>query len=129
MEFPDHIIVGLDAKNGKLATNGWAKLSNYGAADLAKRFEDAGVAAIIYTDISRDGMLNHVNIEATAALCAQVSIPVIASGGLSNLEDVKALCKLTQAGLHGAITGRAIYEGTLDLSEAQKLADRSCLME
>lgn len=126
LEFPGHIIVGLDAKNGKLATEGWSKLSNHDAIDMAQRFEEDGVAAIIFTDIGRDGMLNNVNVEKTVELCEQITIPVIASGGLHNLDDVKALCKVAEEGIYGAITGRAIYEGTLDLSEAQKLADELC---
>ncbi len=129
VKFPGRIIVGLDAKKGKLATDGWSKVSDYSAADRAKRLEEAGAAAIIFTDIDRDGMLNRVNIDATVALCAQVTIPVIASGGLRDLEDVRALCKVAQTGLDGMITGRAIYEGTLDLSEAQKLADELCLIK
>ena len=126
LEFPGHIIVGLDAKNGKLATNGWSKLSHHGVIDMARRFEEDGVAAIIFTDISRDGMLNSVNIRATVELCREVTVPVIASGGISNLEDVRALCKAAEEGISGAITGRAIYEGTLDFAEAQKLADEIC---
>ena len=126
LEFPGHIIVGLDAKNGKLATNGWSKLSHHGVVDMAKRFEEDGVAAIIFTDIGRDGMMNSVNIEATVELCREVTVPVIASGGISNIDDVRALCKAAEEGITGAITGRAIYEGTLDFAEAQKLADELC---
>ncbi len=126
LEFPGHIIVGLDARNGKLATNGWSKLSHHDANDMAVRFEHDGVAAIIFTDISRDGMLNNVNIEATVDLCKNISIPVIASGGLSNLDDIHALCAVSEEGIFGVITGRAIYEGTLDLAEAQQLADTIC---
>lgn len=126
LEFPGHIIVGLDAKDGKLATNGWSKLSHHDANDMAQRFEDEGVAAIIFTDIGRDGMLNSVNIEATVNLCREITIPVIASGGISNLDDIRALCDAGEEGIFGAITGRAIYEGTLDLAQAQKLADESC---
>ncbi len=126
LEFPGHIIVGLDAKNGKLATEGWSKLSHHDAADMAHRFEDDGVAAIIFTDIGRDGMLNSVNVEATVALCQNITIPVIASGGISNMDDIRALCEAGEEGIFGAITGRAIYEGTLDLAEAQKLADDIC---
>ena len=123
LEFPGHIIVGLDAKNGKLATEGWSKLSRHDAADMAHRFEEDGVSSIIFTDISRDGMMNSVNIESTRALCQHITIPVIASGGITNLEDIRALCAVADVGIAGAITGRAIYEGTLDLHEAQKLAD------
>lgn len=126
LEFPGHIIVGLDAKNGKLATNGWSKLSHHGVTDMAKRFEDDGVAAIIFTDIGRDGMMNSVNIDATLELCRDVTIPVIASGGITNMDDIRALCKVSDEGIAGAITGRAIYEGTLDFAAAQKLADELC---
>ncbi len=124
LEFPGHIIVGLDAKNGKLATDGWSKLSNHDANDMAQRFEKDGVAAIIFTDINRDGMLNSLNIEATVNLCSKISIPVIASGGVANLEDIRSLCEITEEGIFGVITGRAIYEGTLDFTEAQKLAKK-----
>ena len=124
LEFPGHIIVGLDAKNGKLATDGWSKLSNHDANDMAQRFEKDGVAAIIFTDINRDGMLNSLNIEATVNLCSKISIPVIASGGVTNLKDIRSLCEITEEGIFGVITGRAIYEGTLDFAEAQKLAKK-----
>ena len=126
LEFPGHIIVGLDAKDGKLATNGWSKLSHHDAVDMAKRFEDDGVAAIIFTDIGRDGMLNSVNVQATVDVSKNITIPVIASGGITNLDDIRELCKVAEEGIEGAITGRAIYEGTLDFSEAQKLADEIC---
>jgi len=126
LEFPGHIIVGLDAKDGKLATNGWSKLSHHDANDMAQRFEEDGVAAIIFTDIGRDGMLTSVNIEATVNLCREITIPVIASGGISNLDDIRTLCKAGEEGIFGAITGRAIYEGTLDFAEAQKIADETC---
>jgi len=126
LEFPGHIIIGLDARDGKLATNGWSKLSHHDAVDMARRFEDEGVAAIIFTDIGRDGMLTSVNIKATVSLSSQVSIPVIASGGITNLDDIRNLCKVAEEGITGAITGRAIYEGTLDFAEAQKLADEIC---
>ncbi|MCG8378398.1 MAG: HisA/HisF-related TIM barrel protein, partial [Proteobacteria bacterium] len=126
LEFPGHIIVGLDAKDGKLATNGWSKLSHHDATDMAQRFEEDGVAAIIFTDIGRDGMLNNVNVDATVNLCREITIPVIASGGISNLDDIKALCEAGEEGIFGAITGRAIYEGTLDFAQAQKLADETC---
>lgn len=126
LEFPGHIIVGLDAKNGKLATNGWSKLSHHGVIDMAKRFEEEGVAAIIFTDIGRDGMMNSVNIDATVELCREVTVPIIASGGISNLDDIRSLCKVAEEGIVGAITGRAIYEGTLDFAAAQKLADEIC---
>ena len=129
LEFPGHIIVGLDAKNGKLATNGWSKLSHHDVADMAKRFEDEGVTAIIFTDIGRDGMMNSVNIESTLSICREVAIPIIASGGISNLDDIKMLCESAKEGIMGAITGRAIYEGTLDFKEAQKLADETSTYE
>ncbi len=129
LEFPGHIIVGLDAKDGKLATNGWSKLSHHDAVDMAKRFEDEGVAAIIFTDISRDGMLTSVNIKATVELSSQISIPVIASGGITNLDDIRALCEVAEEGVQGAITGRAIYEETLDFAAAQKLADEICPLQ
>ena len=125
LEFPSHIIVGLDAKNGKLATNGWSKLSHHGVVDMARRFEEDGVTAIIFTDIGRDGMMNSVNIEATVELCREVTVPVIASGGISNMDDIRGLCT-AEEGIAGAITGRAIYEGTLDFAAAQKLADEIC---
>jgi phosphoribosylformimino-5-aminoimidazole carboxamide ribotide isomerase len=123
MEFPRHIIVGLDAKDGKVAVDGWSKLSRHDVIDLAQHFEADGVEAIIYTDISRDGMMSGVNVEATAKLARAIRIPVIASGGITNIEDIKALGAVTGDGIMGAITGRAIYEGTLDFEEAQKLAE------
>ncbi|OGI51040.1 MAG: 1-(5-phosphoribosyl)-5-[(5-phosphoribosylamino)methylideneamino]imidazole-4-carboxamide isomerase [Candidatus Muproteobacteria bacterium RIFCSPLOWO2_01_FULL_60_18] len=122
-EFPGHIIVGLDAKDGKVAIDGWSKLSGHDVVDLAKKFQDDGVEAIIYTDIGRDGMMSGVNIEATVKLAEAISIPVIASGGITNLEDIRQLCEVGESGIVGAITGRAIYEGTLDFAVAQKLAD------
>lgn len=122
-EFPGHIIVGLDAKDGKVAIDGWSKLSGHDVVDLAKKFQDEGVEAIIYTDIGRDGMLTGVNVEATVRLANSISIPVIASGGITNLDDIRKLCEVADHGIVGAITGRAIYEGTLDFAEAQKLAD------
>lgn len=120
-EIPGHVIVGIDAKDGMVAVEGWAEVSSIGAVELAKRFESDGVSAIVYTDISRDGMLSGVNVDATVELARSVSIPVIASGGLHNEEDIRALC--TRGGILGAITGKAIYEGTLDLDAAQRLAD------
>jgi phosphoribosylformimino-5-aminoimidazole carboxamide ribotide isomerase len=121
--FPGHIMVGLDAKGGKVAVDGWSKLTGHDVADLALRFEGYGVEAIIYTDIGRDGMLSGVNIPATVELAAPLHVPVIASGGITNLEDVRALCAVQAEGISGAITGRAIYEGTLDFKAAQTLAD------
>ncbi len=122
-EFPGHIIVGLDARDGKVATDGWAKISKYNAIDMAQRFAKDGVEAIIYTDISRDGMMQGLNVAATVELAKTISIPVIAAGGVTTIEDIIALCKVEDQGINGAITGRAIYEGTLDFAEAQKLAD------
>ena len=121
--FPDQIMVGLDAKDGKVAIDGWSKLTGHDVIDLAQKFEDYGVNAIVYTDIGRDGMLTGVNIEATVALAQALTIPVIASGGLTNLDDVKKLCAVAHEGIIGAITGRAIYEGTIDFAAAQKLAN------
>lgn len=122
--FQGHIIVALDAKDGKVAVDGWSKMTRHDVADLAKKFEDYGVEAIIYTDIGRDGMLTGVNIEATVALARQLNVPVIASGGITDLEDVKKLCAVENEGIMGAITGRAVYQGTLNFGEAQKLADK-----
>jgi phosphoribosylformimino-5-aminoimidazole carboxamide ribotide isomerase len=121
--FPGHIMVGLDAKDGKVATDGWSKLTGHDVIDLAKRFQDYGVEAVIYTDIGRDGMLTGVNVEATVKLAQSLSVPVIASGGLASLDDVKKLCAVEAEGIVGAIAGRAIYQGTLDFAAAQKLAD------
>jgi phosphoribosylformimino-5-aminoimidazole carboxamide ribotide isomerase len=123
MEFPGHVIVGLDAKDGRAAVDGWSKLSRHDALELAQQFEHDGVEAIIYTDIGRDGMMSGVNVEATRRLAEAIHIPVIASGGITSLDDIRALCEVADAGISGAITGRAIYEGTLDLAEGQKLAD------
>ena len=123
LNFPGHIIVGLDAKDGKVAIDGWSKLSRHDVIDIANRFEQDGVEAIVYTDISRDGMMSGVNVEATVKLAQAIHIPVIASGGVTNLDDIRALCAVADEGIMGAITGRAIYEGTLDFAEGQKLAD------
>jgi phosphoribosylformimino-5-aminoimidazole carboxamide ribotide isomerase len=123
LEFPGHIIVGLDVRDGKVATDGWSKLSRHDVIDLARHFEHDGVSAIVYTDISRDGMLNGVNVESTRELAGSVNIPVIASGGIRDLEDIRRLCAVAHEGVVGAITGRAIYEGTLDFAAAQRLAD------
>lgn len=123
LEFPGHIIVGLDAKNGKVAIDGWSKLSHHDVIDMAQRFEKIGVDSIIFTDIGRDGMMNGVNIESTVKLAQAITIPVIASGGITNLDDIRALCAVQEEGIMGAITGRAIYEGSLDFAEAQTLAD------
>ena len=121
--FPDKVIVGLDAKDGRVATDGWAEVSEVLATDLAKRFESDGVSAIVYTDIARDGMMQGVNVEATVSMAQASSIPVIASGGITNLDDIRALSAVAHQGICGAITGRAIYEGTLDVAEAQRLCD------
>jgi len=123
LNFPGHIIVGLDAKDGKVAIDGWSKLSRHDVLDIAMRFEQDGVEAIVYTDISRDGMMTGVNVDATVALARSIHIPVIASGGITNLEDIRALCAVADDGIMGAITGRAIYEGSLDFVAGQKLAD------
>jgi phosphoribosylformimino-5-aminoimidazole carboxamide ribotide isomerase len=122
-EFPGHIIVGLDAKDGKVAIDGWSKLSGHDVIDLAKRYQNEGVEAIVYTDIGRDGMLTGVNVDATIRLADSISIPVIASGGISSLDDIKHVCEMADNGVVGAIVGRALYEGTLDFAAAQKLAD------
>ena len=121
--FPGQIIVGLDAKDGKVATDGWSKLSGHEVIDLAKKFEDYGCEAIVYTDIGRDGMMKGVNIEATVKLAQSMTIPVIASGGVHTITDVEALCAVQDEGVEGVICGRSIYEGTLDLSSAQDRAD------
>ncbi len=124
LEFPGHIIVGLDARDGLVATDGWAEVSTVAASDLAKRFEDAGVESIVFTDIGRDGMMGGVNTTATATLAAAIDIPVIASGGVTHLDDVRALCAVAAQGVSGAIVGRALYEGSIDLGQAQALADQ-----
>jgi phosphoribosylformimino-5-aminoimidazole carboxamide ribotide isomerase len=123
LEFPGHIVVGLDAREGLVATDGWAETSTEQANALAQRFEDAGVESIVFTDIGRDGMMSGVNVAATADLARAIGIPVIASGGVSTLDDVRALCAVAGDGISGAIVGRALYEGSLDLAEAQTLAD------
>ncbi len=120
--FPGHIIVALDAKEGKVATDGWSKLSGHDVIDLAKRFQDYGVEAVLYTDIGRDGMMTGVNIDATVKLAQALTVPVIASGGLNDLDDVKKLKLVESEGIMGVITGRAIYEGKLDFQAAQAIA-------
>ena len=120
--FPGHIMVGLDARDGKVATDGWSKMTGHDVIDLAHKFEDYGVEAIIYTDIGRDGMLSGVNIEATVKLARAVNIPVFASGGLHSIDNIKALAQYEAEGIAGAIAGRAIYEGTLDFKDALKAA-------
>ena len=121
--FPGHIIVGLDARDGKVATDGWSKLTGHEVVDLAKKFEDYGVESIIYTDIGRDGMLSGINIEATVRLAQALKIPVIASGGLSNIQDIEALCAVEKEGVEGVICGRSIYTGDLDFAAGQARAD------
>lgn len=121
--FPGHVLVALDAKDGKIAVDGWSKMTRHDVLDLARKFQDYGVEAIIYTDIGRDGMLSGVNVAATVALAQKLSVPVIASGGITDLDDVRALCEVESEGIMGAITGRAVYQGTLDFAQAQKLAD------
>lgn len=121
--FAGHIMVGLDARGGRVATEGWAEQSGIEAVQLARQFADCGVSALIYTDIGRDGMMQGVNIEATVELARAAAIPVIASGGVTSIDDIRALKRVASSGIIGAITGRAIYEGSLDLAAAQRLAD------
>jgi phosphoribosylformimino-5-aminoimidazole carboxamide ribotide isomerase len=121
--FGGHIIVGLDARDGKVATDGWSKLTGHEVVDLARKFEDYGVESVIYTDIGRDGMLTGINIEATVKLAQAVSIPVIASGGLSDIADIERLCAVEAEGVQGVICGRSIYTGALDFGPAQARAD------
>jgi phosphoribosylformimino-5-aminoimidazole carboxamide ribotide isomerase len=122
--FTGHVMVALDAKDGKVAVDGWSKMTRHDVVDLAKKFEEYGVEAVIYTDIGRDGMLTGINIDATVSLARHLTVPVIASGGITNLDDVKALCEVESEGIVAAITGRAVYQGTLNFAEAQKLADQ-----
>ncbi len=128
-DYPGHIIIGLDAKDGKVAIDGWAKLSKYNVIDLAQHFEEDGVEAIIYTDISKDGMMEGVNLESTKELAEAVRIPIIASGGVTNMQDLIALQKIQESGVQGVITGRAIYEGSLDFADGQKYFDEHALPE
>ena len=124
--FPGHIIAGLDAKDGKVAVEGWSKLTGHDVVDLAKKYEEYGIEALIYTDIGRDGMMSGVNIDATFRLAQATKTPIIASGGLSSVEDVQAVCaKLVPEGVIGAIAGRALYEGKLELKSAQAAADKA----
>ena len=118
--FPGHIIVGLDAREGKVATDGWSKMTGHDVVDLAKKFEDYGVEAIVYTDIGRDGMLTGVNVEATVRLARELKVPVIASGGIASIDDIKELLPYENDGIIGAIAGRALYEGKLDFKAALK---------
>jgi len=124
-EFPGNVIIGLDAKNGMVATHGWAEESEHEAIDLARRFEDQGVAAIVYTDISRDGMMQGVNVEATRDLAKAISVPVIASGGVTDLECIIQLNEVQDSGIMGVIIGRALYEGTISLTEALAHVDQN----
>jgi len=124
--FPGHIIAGLDAKDGKVAVEGWSKMTGHDVVDLAKKYEDYGVEALVYTDIGRDGMMTGVNIEATLRLAQAIKIPLIASGGLNSIKDVETVCqKLVPEGVIGAITGRALYEGKIDFKQAQAAADKA----
>lgn len=122
-EFPGQIIVGLDVKDDRVAVQGWAELSTHSAEELAKQFENDGVAAIVFTDISKDGMMKGTNVESTVALARKIQVPVIASGGVTTLQDINALMEVRKEGIGGAIIGRALYEGTIDLKEAQALVD------
>jgi phosphoribosylformimino-5-aminoimidazole carboxamide ribotide isomerase len=121
--FGGHVIVGLDARDGRVATDGWSKLTGHEVADLAKKFEDYGVEAVIYTDIGRDGMLTGINVEATVRLAQSLAVPVIASGGLAGLADIEQLCAVESEGITGVICGRSIYNGDLDFTAAQQRAD------
>jgi phosphoribosylformimino-5-aminoimidazole carboxamide ribotide isomerase len=128
--FPGHIIAGLDAKDGKVAVEGWSKMTGHDVVDLAKKFEEYGVEALVYTDIGRDGMLTGINIDATFKLAQAIKTPIIASGGLNSVQDVQAVCqKLVPEGIIGAIAGRALYEGRLDLKKAQAAADKALAKE
>ena len=123
--FGGHVLVALDARDGKVATDGWSKLTGHDVLDLAAKFEDYGVEAILYTDIGRDGMLTGVNVEATVALARAVKIPVIASGGVATMEDIERLCAAEIDGIEATVLGRSLYEGTLDFRAAQERADRA----
>jgi phosphoribosylformimino-5-aminoimidazole carboxamide ribotide isomerase len=123
-EFPGNVIIGLDAKDGMVATHGWAEESEHEACDLARRFEDQGVAAIVYTDISRDGMMQGVNVRATSELAKSISVPVIASGGVTDMDCIVKLNEVKDSGIEGVIIGRALYERTIDLAEAQVYIDQ-----
>jgi phosphoribosylformimino-5-aminoimidazole carboxamide ribotide isomerase len=121
--FGGHIIVGLDAKDGKVATDGWSKLTGHEVVDLALKFQDYGVEGVIYTDIGRDGMLTGINVEATVKLAQALTIPVFASGGLAGIADIEKLCAVEDEGIEGVICGRSIYTGALDFAQAQSRAD------
>jgi phosphoribosylformimino-5-aminoimidazole carboxamide ribotide isomerase len=124
--FPGHVIAGLDAKDGKVAVEGWSKLTGHDVVDLAKKYEDFGIEALVYTDIGRDGMMSGINIEATLRLAQATKTPIIASGGLTGIADVEAICaKLVPEGVIGTIAGRALYEGKIELQKAQAAADKA----
>jgi phosphoribosylformimino-5-aminoimidazole carboxamide ribotide isomerase len=124
--FPGHVIAGLDAKDGKVAVEGWSKLTGHDVIDLAKKYEEYGIEALIYTDIGRDGMMGGINIDATLKLAQQLKTPIIASGGLNSVADVETVCRtLAPEGVIGAIAGRALYEGKLDLKQAQAAASKA----
>ena len=123
IEFPRHILVGLDVRDGKVAVDGWSKLSQHDLLDLAQHFERDGAEAFIYTDIERDGMMQGVNVPGTKELAEAVAVPVFASGGISSIDDIRALAGLGESGVAGAVIGRALYEGKLDLAEAQAVVD------
>ena len=124
-DYPEAIVVAVDARDGMVATDGWAEVSNVSIVDMARRFEDAGVASLLFTDIGRDGMLKGVNIDATVGLARQVDIPVIASGGVKGLTDIDTLAQFAKDGIEGVITGRALYDGRLDLAAALRVATRA----
>ncbi len=124
-EFPNKVIVGLDANDGLVATKGWVQKTNLNVVDLSKKFEQDGINSIVYTDIARDGMMQGMNVEAIVNLAKQISIPIIASGGITNIEDIIGLLTKVHFGIMGVITGRAIYEGTLDFKQAQQLCDEN----
>ncbi|MCO5122109.1 MAG: HisA/HisF-related TIM barrel protein, partial [Burkholderiaceae bacterium] len=121
--FPGRILVGLDARDGKVATDGWSKLTRHDVLDLARKFEDYGIEGVIYTDIGRDGMLTGINVEATVRLASELVVPVFASGGVSGISDIELLCAVEEEGVEGVILGRALYEGRLDFAKAQARAD------
>ncbi len=124
--FPGHVIAGLDAKDGKVAVEGWSKMTGHDVVDLAKKFEDYGIEALVYTDIGRDGMMSGINIEATLRLAQATKTPIIASGGLNSVQVVREVCaRLVPEGIIGAIAGRALYEGKIDLKQAQTAADKA----
>ena len=124
--FPGHIIAGLDARDGKVAVEGWSKMTGHDVVDLAKKYEEYGIEALVYTDIGRDGMMTGINIEATFKLAQAIKIPLIASGGLNSIKDIESVCqKLVPEGVIGAITGRALYEGKIDFKQAQAAADKA----